>query len=1646
SVVFGNTTVTIPTDGANVTVTGEHGTLTINNTGAYTYDVDETATETLNVGDTESDLFTYIVSDGVNADDTSTLTVTVEGRDDAPVINSITAEDSSGVVVNYGLDINKDGIVDTLSATDLLSQDKGLLFSEDNGNLKIDMGTGGTDMSIDYHGGRAGFDNILGFYKIDPVTGEATDFQVLHIEDGSTKSTGANLGVLEDLEGEVGFFLIPDGQDKAAIINALTSGATITNIDGTTIHFSDGTSATTPVYYTDNNLSTDGRDHAVAGVGENGGITIGFEDLPSGSTDQDYDDFVITIKHCDKVGDNGQVFTNVSLSDTDNTNLQSATVILKNAQDADTLSVDNLPAGITANIIDNDDGTITVEFTGSATIAAYETALETISFASNDDNREPRNFSIEISDGLKTDLMEKTVNIGGCEIHPYDNYGEDVIVTLEATSTVTEGETITYTVSLNKIPTTDMTITLSNGETVEIKAGTRSGTVTIDAPSDDVYIDPSVEKAHITATTGGGFSSVSYSSDDVSTSVVDDNDPTVLTLNDVTVFESDGTNISNIPHGISHVIFTLENGRTVKVEYEGDIKNPTDPMKFIDAIEAQYGPVDHYTIKAGTAHYDSTGNVVADIPNQATVEFDYSYFNADASDIISSEPATATITASLDHTPQTTLVVTLDNGATITFEPDYVPGTNVTSTPFVIQGDDVYNDGESYTVSVDSTNGGGNFESLDTTDTATVTINDTIDVTTVNLSTTDVTEDDVNVTFTATLTHAAQGNVSVVTTQGTITILDGETVGSITVNTQDSDVYVDPDSISATITSATGGNFENLVIGTDSASAQIADTINDTTLTLADVNVNEGSGTATITATLTAAPKDGPLVVTLDNGAIITFAVGETTGTSTPFAIQGDDVYKDSSSATVSVQSYTGGSEYENLVTTDTSTVTVNDTIDTVYVKLVNDSEVTEGDGNNLTHKIMLVDINGNPVSVPTGEHLTVTLTYQMGTGLEDSDFEINPDNTQIKTVSVYLTDGMSEIDITNIVKDDLLDENNEAYTLSIGTIFDFMGQTFENIEAHPTENSVTGTIIDNDTDYVPEINPDAVQLDEDALLGTSDADNYDPDIKEVTAALNIDVGDDGLNSIKFASQTSITDKDGNVISSQGEDIVVRFDGNNQTLVGEAHGEKIFEITLDENTHEYTFKLLGAIDHPDMSSEDLIEGIEFTVIVEDNDGDISEGKIKVDIADDIPCAHDTVSDIDLNSNVVNLVFTLDISGSMGDDSKLESSKTAINNLIESYEAKGFTANVQINTFATAASGTGDWMNATQAAAFLTPLTSAGWTNYEDALQTTQDNFTSPSTGTTHAYFLSDGNPTVEIKDSFTDATATRSDGSVYSIDGEYVDASRVQAWNNFVDPNNISNVYAVGIGSNVSSQYLELISDNVTMVTDPENLSDTLLSTVIVTSGELNFSFGADGPADGSNPKEDHGKLAFTWGDGDLIDGTGIVAVGATASILWSVSADGLTLTGTVSNETVIKVIAQGIETDNPSYEIVALNKNLGITDLDIPFTVTDGDGDSVSAKLELDIAVLNTVDAVDDPESNPYSVQLGNIDLSSGDATWNNTDSSGNSVNIVAKDVDGNVVDVAQGSHFNGEHPYEIGVSGSPRDTNQVTSQIEYDKDSGKS
>lgn len=69
------------------TVIGLYGTLTIHPDGSYSYaiDNDNATVQALNTGDTLDDMFTYTAEDADGATDSSTLTITLNGANDAPV-------------------------------------------------------------------------------------------------------------------------------------------------------------------------------------------------------------------------------------------------------------------------------------------------------------------------------------------------------------------------------------------------------------------------------------------------------------------------------------------------------------------------------------------------------------------------------------------------------------------------------------------------------------------------------------------------------------------------------------------------------------------------------------------------------------------------------------------------------------------------------------------------------------------------------------------------------------------------------------------------------------------------------------------------------------------------------------------------------------------------------------------------------------------------------------------------------------------------------------------------------------------------------------------------------------------------------------------------------------------------------------------------------------------------------------------------------------------------------------------------------------------------------------------------------------------------------------------------------------------------
>ncbi|MFL1517836.1 immunoglobulin-like domain-containing protein, partial [Pseudomonas prosekii] len=77
-----------------------------------------------------------------------------------------------------------------------------------------------------------------------------------------------------------------------------------------------------------------------------------------------------------------------------------------------------------------------------------------------------------------------------------------------------------------------------------------------------------------------------------------------------------------------------------------------------------------------------------------------------------------------------------------------------------------------------------------------------------------------------------------------------KTSGTATVPAPSDDVYKDAGTVQATIKTATGGNFENLVPSTAPAITNVTDTIDTSTVKLTATGTAAEGGTVTYTATV----------------------------------------------------------------------------------------------------------------------------------------------------------------------------------------------------------------------------------------------------------------------------------------------------------------------------------------------------------------------------------------------------------------------------------------------------------------------------------------------------------------------------------------------------------------------------------------------------------------------------------------------------------------------------------------------------------------------------------------------------------------------------------------------------------------------------
>ncbi|HEX6706466.1 MAG TPA: immunoglobulin-like domain-containing protein [Albitalea sp.] len=628
-------------------------------------------------------------------------------------------------------------------------------------------------------------------------------------------------------------------------------------------------------------------------------------------------------------------------------------------------------------------------------------------------------------------------------------------VTLTASAAnVVEGGSIVYTATVNNaVASSDLVISLSNGQTITIPVGdssASSGAFAVRA--DDAYVQgDQTLTVGITGTAGGSYEALSTTST-ASTIVSDDLDATTVTLTASTANVAEGGSIvytvtvNNAVTG-SDLVINLSNGQTITIP--------------VGASSASSSP---FAVRSDDAYAQGNETLTVGIAGTAGGSYEALSTTSTASTIVSDDldATTVTLTASTAAVTEggsivytatvnsavtgSDLVISLSNGQTITIP---VGASSASSGAFAVRADDAYAQGNQIlTVGITGTTG-GNFEGLTTSSTASTVVSDDLDATTVTLtaSTANVTEGG-SVVYTASVNNAVTGSALVISLSNgqTITIPVGaSSASSAAFNVRADDAYTQGDqSLTVGITGTAGGNFEALGT-TSTASTVVSDDLDATTVTLtaSAASVAEG-GSIVYTATVNNPVTGSDLLVSLSNGQAITIPVGASSASSSAFAVRADDAYAQGNQIlTVGITGTTGGN-FEGLTTTSTASSVVSDDLDATTVALTaSAASVTEGGSivytatvnNAVTGSDLVVSLsNGQTITIPVGASSASSAAFAVRADdaytQGDQTLTVGIDNTtggQFETLSTAST-------ASTVVSDDL-DATTVTLTASAASV-----------------------------------------------------------------------------------------------------------------------------------------------------------------------------------------------------------------------------------------------------------------------------------------------------------------------------------------------------------------------------------------------------------------------------------------------------------------------------------------------------------------------------------------------------------------------------------------------------------------------------------
>ena len=469
-----------------------------------------------------------------------------------------------------------------------------------------------------------------------------------------------------------------------------------------------------------------------------------------------------------------------------------------------------------------------------------------------------------------------------------------------------------------------------------IPAGKSSATLSVPNPNaEDVYLNASTLTATVTGFSGGNFEQVDFSKATATATISDTIDTARVSLSATDGKEGDSyvtftVSLSN-PAQTAATATVQANGKSHTVTIPADkssgtvsVPNPYADDAYLGArtltasVSGFYGGNFEKVDYSGAT---ATANI-ADVETVTTVSL--------AATDGKEGDANISFTVSLSNAARTAASVTVNvNGKdyTIDIAPDATSGSVDVPNPYA---DDAYNGERTLTGSVTAVSG-GDFEKVDFSKaSATATIADTIDTTTVSLSAPRVIARYAdNVVFTITLSNQAQTSFPASFT------VDGQTTEIVVPAGKSSfthsvpnpcKVFPNMDAFSAKISFPPNCNFESVDYSGASTTVRICDPV---VVSLSANDVSEGAPYITFTVTLSSAAKTAATVTVNVNGTDypVDIAAGATSG-SVNVPING------AASLTGTVTGVSGGGfdlvDYSGA----TATAKISDTVDTTKVSL----------------------------------------------------------------------------------------------------------------------------------------------------------------------------------------------------------------------------------------------------------------------------------------------------------------------------------------------------------------------------------------------------------------------------------------------------------------------------------------------------------------------------------------------------------------------------------------------------------------------------------------------------------------------------------------------------------------------------------------